>query len=176
MSDSEQPHRLQPTRLPYPWDPPGKNTGMGYISFSNVMFTYIFNLTSPLYSRHYFILLRESITRQVDKKFRVPEEERGVWGSQRGDKGLEFSRMRKGQMSFFPSTFLSLQFSSVAQSCPTLYDPMNRSTPGLSVHHHLPEFTQTRVHQVTDAIQPSHPLLSPSPPAHNPSHHQSLFQ
>ena len=55
-------------------------------------------------------------------------------------------------------------FSSVAQSCPTLCDPMNRSTPGLPVHHQLPEFTQTHVHRVGDAIQPSHPLSSPSPP------------
>ena len=67
-------------------------------------------------------------------------------------------------------------FSSVAQSCPTLCDPMNCSMPGLPVHHQLPEFTQTHVHRVSDAIQPSHPLLSPSPPAPNPSQHQSLFQ
>ena len=67
-------------------------------------------------------------------------------------------------------------FSSVAQSCPTLCDPMNRSMPGLSVHHKLPEFTQTHVHWVSDAIQPSHPLSSPSPPAPNPSQHQGLFQ
>ena len=65
--------------------------------------------------------------------------------------------------------------SSVAQLCPTLCDPMNRSTPGLHVHHQLPEFTQTHVHQVGDAIQPSHLLLSPSPPASNPSEHQGLF-
>ena len=70
----------------------------------------------------------------------------------------------------------SVQFSSVAQSCPTLCDPMNLSTPGLPVHHQLPEFTQTRIHWVSDAIQPSHPLSSPSPPASNPSQHQSLFQ
>ena len=69
----------------------------------------------------------------------------------------------------------SVQFSSVAQSCPTLCDPMNRST-GLPVHHHLLEFTQTHVHRVSDAIQPSHPLSSPSSPAPNPSQHQSLFQ
>ena len=75
-----------------------------------------------------------------------------------------------------PSLKLLLQFSSVAQSCPTLCDPMNRSTPGLPVHHQLPEFTQTHVHRVSDAIQPSHPLSSPSPPAPNPSQHQSLFQ
>ena len=68
------------------------------------------------------------------------------------------------------------QFSSVAQSCPTLCDPMNHSTPGLHVHHQLPEFTQTHVHRVSDAIQPSHPLSSPSPPAPSPSQHQGLFQ
>ena len=70
----------------------------------------------------------------------------------------------------------SVQFSSVAQSCLTLCDPMNRSTPGLSVYHQLPEFTQTQVHRISDAIQPSHPLSSPFPPAPNPSQHQSLFQ
>ena len=64
--------------------------------------------------------------------------------------------------------------SSVTQSCPTLCDPMNRSTPGLPVHHQLPEFTQIHVHRVSDAIQPSHPLSSPSPPAPNPSQHQSF--
>ena len=70
----------------------------------------------------------------------------------------------------------SVQFSSVAQSCPALCDPMNHSTPGLPVHHQLPEFTQTHVHRVGDAIQPSHPLSSPFLPAPNPSQHQSLFQ
>ena len=83
---------------------------------------------------------------------------------------------------WFSLLFLSLlrisllQFSSVAQLWPTLCDPMNRSTPGLPVHHQLPEFTQTHVHRVRDAIQPSHPLLSPSPPAPNPSQHQGFFQ
>ena len=67
--------------------------------------------------------------------------------------------------------FSSVQFSSVTQSCLTLCNPMNHSTPGLPVHHQLPEFTQTHVHQVSDAIQPSHPLSSPSPPAPNPSQH-----
>ena len=70
---------------------------------------------------------------------------------------------------------LETQFSSVTQSCPTLCDPMNRSTPGLPVHHQLLEFTQTHVHRVRDAIQPSHPLSSPSSPAPSPSQHQSLF-
>ena len=66
--------------------------------------------------------------------------------------------------------------SSVVQSCQTLCDPMNCSTPGLPVHHQLPEFTHTHVHRVGDTIQPSHPLPSPSPPAPNPSQHQGLFQ
>ena len=70
--------------------------------------------------------------------------------------------------SFFEGRDASVQFSSVAQSCLTLCDPMNRSTPGLPVHHHLLEFTQTHVHWVHDAIQPSHPRSSPSPPAPNP--------
>ena len=70
----------------------------------------------------------------------------------------------------------SIQFSSVAQSCPTLWDPMNHSMPGLPVHHQIPEFTQTHVHWVGNAIQPSHPLSSPSPPTPKPSQHQSLFQ
>ena len=68
------------------------------------------------------------------------------------------------------------QFTSVAQLCLTLCDPMNHSTLGLPVHHQLPEFTQTNVHRVGDAIQPSLPLLSPSSPAPNPSQHQGLFQ
>ena len=69
-----------------------------------------------------------------------------------------------------------IQFSSVAQSCPTLCDPMDCSTPGLPVHHQLPEFIQTHVHWVGDAIQQSHPLSSPSPPAFNLSQHQGLFK
>ena len=87
------------------------------------------------------------------------------------------------QQSRFDTYYLSYlgqpaynQIRSVAQSCPTLCDPMNRSTPGLPVHHQLPEFTETHVHQVSDAIQPSHPLSSPSPPAPNPSQNQGLFQ
>ena len=72
--------------------------------------------------------------------------------------------------------FWCLMFSSVTQSCPTLCDPMNHSTPGLPVHHKLSEFTQTHAHQVGDAIQLSHPLPSPSPPAPNPSQHHGLFQ
>ena len=76
----------------------------------------------------------------------------------------------------FLIVFFPVQFSSVAQSCPTLCNPVNHSTPGLRVHHQLPEFTQTHVNRVSDAIQLSHPLPFPSPPASNPSQHQGLFQ
>ena len=74
------------------------------------------------------------------------------------------------------NTFFLRQFSSVSQSCPTLCDPMNCSTPGLPVHHQLPEFTQTHVHWVGDAIQTYHPLSTPSPPAFDLSQHQGLFK
>ena len=89
---------------------------------------------------------------------------------------LVIREMQMKSRDITPHFFSSVQFSSFAQSCPTLCDPMNRSTPGLPVHHQLPEFTQTNVHRVSDAIQPSHPRLSPSPPDSNPSQHQSLFQ
>ena len=86
------------------------------------------------------------------------------------------SHSSSSSVNFCFTYWEAIQFSSVAQSCLTLWDPMNRSTPGLPVHHQLPEFTQTHVHCVRDAIQPSHPRSSPSPPAPNPSQHQGLFQ
>ena len=96
----------------------------------------------------------------------------------KGLSGVFFSTIQKHQfLGTYPSrcsTSLMIQFSSVTQSCPTLCNPINCSMPGLPVHNQLPEFTQT--HQVGDAIQPSHPRSSPSPPASNPSQHQSLFQ
>ena len=84
--------------------------------------------------------------------------------------------LKKDKILIFNLLYQFSQFSSVAQSCPTLCNPMNRSTPGLPVRHQLPEFTQTHVHRVSDAIQPSHPLSSHFPPAPNPSQHQSFFQ
>ena len=90
-------------------------------------------------------------------------------------KNIAYLLLLKADMSELTS-ISSVQSSSVAQLCPTLCDPMNRSTPGLPVHHQLPEFTQTHVHRVRDVIQLYHPGSSPSPPAPNPSQHQSLFQ
>ena len=86
---------------------------------------------------------------------------------------LEFENFVQLQANTDKLLFGSVQYSSVTQSCLTLCDPMNCSMPGLPVHHQLPEFTQTHIHRVSDAIQPSHPLSSPSPPAPNPSQHQS---
>ena len=106
------------------------------------------------------------------------------WSDKRGQEDapslsvvwLRFTWLHYNSINLILPKFLLIQFSSVAQSCPTLCDPMNHSTPGLPVHHQLPEFTQTHVHWVGNAIQPSHPLPSPSPPAPNPSQHQSLVQ
>jgi len=84
--------------------------------------------------------------------------------------------LKLGTISVVWTKCLFSSVQSSTQSCPTLCNPMNCSTPGLPVHHHLLEFTQTHIHRVSDAIQPSHPLSSPAPPAPNPSQHQSLFQ
>ena len=103
------------------------------------------------------------------------------WRSPEKDSGNESSLPYLFHSLFFvlnliESPITSEMFSSVAQSCPTLCDPMDCSTPGLPVHHQLPEPTQTHVHRVSDAIQPSHLLSSPSPPAFNLAQHQGLFQ
>ena len=91
-------------------------------------------------------------------------------------KKSDATESKREQHFFVNKSVSSVQFSSVTQSCPNLGDPMNCSTPGLPVHHQIPEFTQTHVHRVGDAIQLSHPLSIPSPPTPNPSQHQSLFQ
>ena len=89
-------------------------------------------------------------------------------GAKSGDRLIRYVNSKLEWNGLSVTEFLQqIQFSSVAQSCPTLRDPMNRSMPGLPVHHQLPESTQTHVHRVGDAIQPSHPLSSPSPPAFN---------
>ena len=99
----------------------------------------------------------------------------GTWNVRSMNQGkLEVIKQEMARVNI--DIFSSVQFSSIAQSCPALCEPMKRSMPGLPVHHQLPEFTQTHVHRVSDAIQPSHPLSSPSPPAPNPSQHQSLCQ
>ena len=156
MSNSVRPHRRQPTRLPRPWDSPGKNTGVGC---------------------HFFLqCMKVKSESEVAQLCRTLSDPRGC--SPPGSSVHGIFPGKRGSLYYFlnfPVDF-NIQFSSVAQLSPTLCDPMNRSTSGLPAHHQLPEFTQTHVHRVSDAIQPSHPLSSPSPPAPNPSQHQSLFQ
>ena len=105
--------------------------------------------------------------------FWQPHSPETAWGY---ENGLEVPDSGDFSPLTCHSTLHIDQIRSVAQSCPTLCDPMNHSMLGLPVHHQLLEFTETHVHRVSDAIQPSHPLSSPSPPAPNPSQHQSLFQ
>ena len=97
----------------------------------------------------------------------------GTFPTQELNQGLLLCRFFPGELPGTP--FISV-ISSVAQSCPTLYEPMDCGTPDFPIYHQLPELAQTHVHWVSDAIQPSHPLLPPSPPAFNLSQHQGLFQ
>ena len=157
MSDSVRPHRRQPTRLPRPWDSPGKNTGVGChfrLQCMKVKTESEVAQSCPTLIDSMDCSLPGSYTHGIFQA-RVLE-----WGA------IAFSNL----------IIRSDQIRSVAQSRLTLCNPMNRSTPGLPVHYQLLEFTQTHIHRVSDAIQPSHPLSSPSPLAPNPSQHQSLFQ
>ena len=146
MSDSVRPHRRQPPRLPHPWDSPGKNTGVGCHFLLQCM-----------------KVKSESEVAQSCSTLSDPMDCSPPGSSVHGifqARVLEWGTIITGiKMTLYFSKHD--QIRSVAQSCPTLCDPMNRSTPGLTVHHQLPEFTQTHVHRVSDAIQPSHPLSSP---------------
>ena len=127
--------------------------------------------------------LRELVMdREAWKKAMAPHSSPLTWNIPWTEKPRVLQSMRLQRVRHnlateqFPAIHSFFQFSSVAQSCPTLCDPMNCSTPGLPVHHQHPEFTQTHVHRVGDVIQPSYLLSSPSPPDPNPSQHQGLFQ
>ena len=144
-----RPHRWQPTRLPRPWDSPGKNTGMGCHFLLQCM---------KVKSESEVAQLCPTLTNPMDCS--LP-------GS--SIHGIFQARVLEWGAIAFSESLHSVPFSSVAQSCLTPCDPMNCSTPGLPVRHQLPEFTQTHVHQVSDAIQPSHPLSSPSPAPIPPS-------
>ena len=149
-----RPHRWQPTRLPCPWDSPGKNTGVGC----------------------HFLLQCMKVKSESEVTQSCPTLSDPMDCSLPGSSvhGIfQAGLLEWGAIAFSERSF-SVQFSSVAPSCPTLCDPTNRSTPGLPVHHQLPEFPRTHVHRVSDAVQPSHPPSFPSPPALNPSQHQSL--
>ena len=156
MSNPCYPMDCSLPRLLCPWSSPGKSTGVG----CNFLLQGVF-LTQEFFPGFFQI------------------QDSGFFQTQELNLGLLHWRQILYQLSYGGSpirSISSVQFSSVAQSCLTLCDPMNCSTAGLPVHHQLAESTQTHVHRVGDAIQPSHPLSSPSPPAPNPSQHQGLFQ
>ena len=136
---------------------------MGSLSQTQLSdFTFIF---------HFHALEKEMATHSSVLAWRLPGT-----GEPGGLPSLESHRVRHNSSSSIVSLSCVSCISSVAQSCPTLCNPMDCSTPGFPVHHQLPEPTQTHVHCVSNAIQPSHPLSSPSLPAFNLSRHQGLFQ
>ena len=154
MSDSVRPHRRQRIRLPRPWDSPGKNTGVGC----------------------HFLLQCMKVKSEREVAQSCPTL-RDPMDCSLPDSSIHgFSRQEYWSGVPLPSPVPASQFSSIAQSCLTLCNPMNRSTPGLPVHHQLPEFTQTLIHRIGDAIQPSHLLLSPSLPTLNLFQHLGLFK
>ena len=177
VSSSLRLHGLWPPGSSCPWDFPGKNTGMGcHFLVQGIVSTQRPNLHLQLGWQvlyhwatweallHGYCITDREIQSVIPSVCLLLNED-------------TYSSLCIG-LNYFGilDTSHSVQFSSVAQSCPTLCDPVNHSMPGLPVHHQLLEFTETHVHRVSDAIQPSHPLSSPSPPAPNPSQHQSLFQ
>ena len=161
MSDSVRPHRQQPTRLLCPWDSPGKNTGVGChfllqcvkVKSEREVAQSCLTLSDPMACS----LLGSSV--------------HGIFQA----RVLEWVPLPspKTQTSYYQT---SICCCSVDQPCPTFCNPMNCSTPGFPVHYQLLELAQTHVHRVSDAIQPSYPLLSPSPPAFNLSQHQGFSQ
>ena len=168
MSDSLRPHGLYS-----PWNSPGQNTGVDSCSLLQGIFPTQKSNSGLLHCRWILYQPSHQGSPRILEQVAYPFSSRSSWPrnliSVSCIVGRFFTRWATREA---PSFF----FSSVAQSCSTLCNPINCSMPGLPVHHQLPEFTQTHVHQVGDAIQPSHPLSSPSPPAPNPSQHQDLFQ
>ena len=165
MSDSVRPHRQQPTRLPRPWDSPGKNTGVGCHFLLQCMKV---KMKVKSLSRSRLFETPWTVAYQAPLSMDFPGKSTGV-----GCHCL-LRALRSVLHKILFELISSVQFSSSVMS--NSLRPHESQHAGLPVHHQLPEFTQTHVHRVGDAIQPSHPLSSPSPLAPNPSHHQSLFQ
>ena len=176
MSHSLPPHGLLPTRLLCPWDFPDKNTGVG-CHFILQLLLKSTKISTNVWIDKWMWELHLSIATTCWYRTRVWQNSMKTFS----DNQLDVWNLQLSMLCILSRVncvlhILSVQFSSVAQSCLTLRDPMDRSTSGLPVHPKLPEFTQTHAHWVSDAIQPSHPLSSPSPPALNPSQHQGLFK
>ena len=176
---------LRPHGLYSPQNSPGQNTGMGILSLLQGIFPIQESNRGPLHYRRILYHLNHQGSQEYWSGYPIPSSaDFSDPGIEPGYPPLQADSLpaeppEKPKICFREFQVIkhgSVQFSSVAQSCPTLCDPMNHSMPGFPVHHQLLEFTQTRVHRVRDAIQPSHSLSSPSPPAPNPSQHQGLFQ
>ena len=171
MSDSVQPQRRQPTRLPRPWDSPGKNTGVGCHFLLQCM-----KVKSETEVAQSCLTLSDPMDCSLPGSSIHGIFQAGVleWGA------IAFSgkivQYLTSHRNTIVESLISLGFSSVTQSYLTLYNPMNCSMPGLPIHPQLLEFIRTHVHWVSDAIRPSHPLSSPFPPTFNLSQHQGLFK
>ena len=171
MSDSLWLHGLYS-----PWNSTGQNTGEDSLSLLQGIFPTQGLIPGLLHCRRIIYQLSHKGSPRILEWVAYPISSRSSWPrDQTGVSCIAGGFFTNWAMRQAPSKG-SVKFSSVPQSCPTLCDSMNHSMPGLLVHHQLPEFTQTQVHRVDDAIQLSHPLSSPFPPAPNPSQHQSLFQ
>ena len=149
----------------------------GLISLQSKRLSKVFSIT-PLQKHQFFGILSDILKNQIKTMVTISIKDSYILWVPLGHLSSELEAFSHLSSNRYPYASLpaSVQVSSVTQLCPTLCDPMNPSTPGLPVHHQLLEFTQTHVHWLGDDIQPSHPLSSPSPPAPNPSQHQSLFQ
>ena len=154
MYYSVQPHRRQLTRVPYPWDPPGKNAGVG--------------------CHYFFQCMKVKSGSEAAQSCRTPSDPMDCSPPGPSVHGIFQARVLEWVATAFSKIYLSDQIShSVVSDSLQRHESQHARPP---VHHQLPEFTETHVHRVSDAIQPSHPLSSPSPLSHNPSQHQSLFQ
>ena len=162
MSDSVRPHRRQPTRLPRPWDSPGKNTGVGCHFLLQCM-----KVKSESKVAQSCPTLRDPMDCSLpgSSVHGIPQAKLLEWGATAFSTNYRVNVKYESISAMFLTSvsYLVCKFSSVAQLCPSLCDPTDCSTSGLPVHHQLLEFTQTHVHRVGDAIQLSHPLSSPSP-------------
>ena len=173
MSNPLQPMDCSPPGSSVHENSPSKNTGMGCHALLQRIFpTQGLNPGLPCCRRILYQPSYQGLKITNSHPFLIVS----AWEQPTRDGSLKDCVDIKMMLWGIESWLCGHQFSSVAQSCPTLCDPINRSMPGLPVHHQLPEFTQTHIHRVSDAIQPSHPLSSHSPPTPNPSQHQSLFQ
>ena len=167
IPDCLWPYALQPARLICPWDSPGKNTGVGCQDLLQGIFLTQGSNPCLVHLLHW----------QMSSLPLVPPEKPNVNTWILKSEGRNISQIEKTvEETGDIQSLSSVQFSPVTQSCSTLCEPTNHSMPGLPVLHQLLEFIQTHVHWVNDAIQPSHPLLSPSPPVLNLSQHQGLFK